>query len=289
MRQIVAFSLQRRALVLLLFVVFIATGVVGFMRLNIEAYPDPVPPQVVIITQNTGQSAEEIERYVTIPIEVAMAGLPNLNTIRSTSLFGLSDVRVQFTFAYTYEQALQQVLNRLAVLQGLPEGVSPTISPLSPIGEIMRYRLVGPPGFSADELKTLQDWVLDRRFKRVPGVVDVTSFGGRSKAYNVVIDLPRMNAFGLDLPRVIQSVRLGNVSQGVSLVDVNLHLAAGHGFKQIVGHLLRAFARDDVAEQGLTCEVNRTFRAQDAGGHWRGCTRSVTKPGHQTKRCDAIQ
>ena len=204
MRQIVAFSLQRRALVLLLFVVFIATGVVGFMRLNIEAYPDPVPPQVVIITQNTGQSAEEIERYVTIPIEVAMAGLPNLNTIRSTSLFGLSDVRVQFTFAYNYEQALQQVLNRLAVLQGLPEGVSPTISPLSPIGEIMRYRLVGPPGFSADELKTLQDWVLDRRFKRVPGVVDVTSFGGRSKAYNVVIDLPRMNAFGLDLPRVIQ-------------------------------------------------------------------------------------
>jgi len=229
MRQIVAFSLQRRALVLLLFVVFIATGVVGFMRLNIEAYPDPVPPQVVIITQNTGQSAEEIERYVTIPIEVAMAGLPNLNTIRSTSLFGLSDVRVQFTFAYNYEQALQQVLNRLAVLQGLPEGVSPTISPLSPIGEIMRYRLVGPPGFSADELKTLQDWVLDRRFKRVPGVVDVTSFGGRSKAYNVVIDLPRMNAFGLDLPGVIQSVRSGNVTVGAGTINIGPQSAVVQG------------------------------------------------------------
>lgn len=107
MRQIVAFSLQQRALVILLFVAFVAAGAYGFNKLNIEAYPDPVPPQVVIITQAPGQSAEEIERYVTIPVELAMAGLPNLNSVRSTSLFGLSDVRVQFTFAYTYDQALQ--------------------------------------------------------------------------------------------------------------------------------------------------------------------------------------
>src|ERR687889_761890 len=115
MRQIVAFSLQRRPLVILLFFTF-----------------------VVIVTQNPGQSAEEIERYVSIPVEVAMAGLPNLTSVRSTSLFGLSDVRVQFNFNYTYDQALQQVLNRLSQLQGLPDGVQPTISPLSPIGEIMR-------------------------------------------------------------------------------------------------------------------------------------------------------
>lgn len=229
MRQIVAFSLQRRALVLLLFAVFVITGVVGFLRLNIEAYPDPVPPQVVIISQHPGQSAEEVERYVTIPVEVAMAGLPNLNTIRSTSLFGLSDVRVQFTFAYTYEQALQQVLNRLAVLSGLPEGVSPTISPLSPIGEIMRYRLVGPPGFSVDDLKTLQDWVLDRRFKRVPGVVDVTSFGGRTKAYNVIVDLPRLNAFGLSLPQVIQAVRAGNLTVGAGTINIGPQAAVVQG------------------------------------------------------------
>ena len=122
MRQIVAFSLQRRPLVILLFFTFIVIGLVGFTKLNIEAYPDPVPPQVVIITQNPGQSAEEIERYVSIPVEVAMAGLPNLTSVRSTSLFGLSDVRVQFNFNYTYDQALQQVLNRLGQLQGLPEG-----------------------------------------------------------------------------------------------------------------------------------------------------------------------
>ncbi len=229
MRQIVAFSLQQRALVILLFVVFVAAGAFGFAKLNIEAYPDPVPPQVVIITQNAGQSAEEIERYVTIPVELAMAGLPNLNSVRSTSLFGLSDVRVQFTFAYTYEQALQQVLNRLAVLRDLPDGANPTISPLSPIGEIMRYRIVGPPGFSVDDLKTLQEWVLERRFKRVPGVVDVTSFGGRSKSYQVVVDLPRMNAHGLSLPEVIGAVRAGNVTVGAGTIRIGPQAAVVQG------------------------------------------------------------
>ena len=229
MRQIVAVSLQQRALVILLFIAFVAVGAYGFLKLNIEAYPDPVPPQVVIITQNPGQSAEEIERYVSIPIELAMAGLPNLNSVRSTSLFGLSDVRVQFTFAYTYEQALQQVLNRLAVLRELPDGANPTISPLSPIGEIMRYRVVGPPGFSPDDLKVLQEWVLERRFKRVPGVVDVTSFGGRSKSYSVTIDLPRLNAFGLQLPAVIQAVRSGNATVGAGVIQIGPQAAVVQG------------------------------------------------------------
>jgi cobalt-zinc-cadmium resistance protein CzcA len=229
MRQIVAFSLQRRPLVILLFFVFIVVGVVGFMRLNIEAYPDPVPPQVVIITQNPGQSAEEIERYVTIPIEVAMAGLPNLTSVRSTSLFGLSDVRVQFNFNYTYDQALQQVLNRLGQLSGLPEGTDPEISPLSPIGEIMRYRLVGPPGYSLADLKTLQDWVLDRRFKRVPGVIDVTSFGGLTKSYNVVVDLRRMAAYGLTLPQVVEAVRSGNATVGAGTIRIGPQAAVVQG------------------------------------------------------------
>jgi heavy metal efflux system protein len=229
MRQIVAFSLQRRPLVILVFFAFVALGLVGFTRLNIEAYPDPVPPQVVVVTQNPGQGAEEIERYVTIPIEVAMAGLPNLTSVRSTSLFGLSDVRVQFNFSYTYDQALQQVLNRLGQLQGLPEGVEPAISPLSPIGEIMRYRLVGPPGYSIADLKTLQDWVLDRRFKRVPGVVDVTSFGGLSKSYNVVVDLRRMAAHGLTLPRVIEAVRAGNATVGAGTIRIGPQAAVVQG------------------------------------------------------------
>ncbi|SDB11856.1 efflux RND transporter permease subunit [Belnapia rosea] len=235
MRQIVAFSLQRRPLVILLFFTFIVIGLIGFTRLNIEAYPDPVPPQVVIITQNAGQSAEEIERYVSIPVEVAMAGLPNLTSVRSTSLFGLSDVRVQFNFNYTYDQALQQVLNRLGQLNGLPEGVQPQISPLSPIGEIMRYRLVGPPGYSLADLKTLQEWVLDRRFKRVPGVVDVTSFGGLTKSYNVVVDLRRMAALGLSLPQVIQAVRAGNATVGAGTIRIGPQAAVVQGIGLIRG------------------------------------------------------
>ena len=229
MRQIVAFSLQRRHLVILLFFVFIGVGAFGFTRLNIEAYPDPVPPQVVIITQNAGQSAEEIERYVTIPVEVAMAGLPNLTSVRSTSLFGLSDVRVQFNFNFNYEQALQQVLNRLATLSGLPEGAQPQISPLSPIGEIMRYRLVGPPGYSLADLRTIQEWILDRRFRRVPGVVDVTSFGGLTKAYNIVVDLERINAYGLALPDVIRAVRSGNATVGAGTINLGPQSAVVQG------------------------------------------------------------
>ena len=235
MRQIVAFALQRKPLVILFYFAFVGFGLWSFTRLNIEAYPDPVPPQVVILTQNPGQSAEEIERYVTIPVEVAMAGVPNLTSVRSTSLFGLSDVRVQFNFNYTYDQALQQVLNRLGQLHTLPEGVEPAISPLSPIGEIMRYRLVGPPGYSLADLKTLQDWVLDRRFKRVPGVVDVTSFGGLSKSYNVVVDLPRMAAHGLSLPQVIAAVRAGNATVGAGTIRIGAQSAVVQGIGLIRG------------------------------------------------------
>ena len=130
-------------------------GVISFMRLNIEAYPDPVPPLVDIVTQSSGQSAEEIERYITIPIEVQMAGIPHVTAIRTISLFGLSDVKVQFTYDFTYEEAEQRVINRLAQLPPLPNGAQPQISPTSPIGEIYRYRVVGPPGYSVTDLKTI--------------------------------------------------------------------------------------------------------------------------------------
>jgi cobalt-zinc-cadmium resistance protein CzcA len=207
-------------MVLLFFVLFLVVGALGFRQLNIEAYPDPVPPTVVVITQNPGQSAAEVERNITIPIEVAMSGLPNLTTVRSTSLFGLSDVRIQFNFNYTYEEAVQQVLNRLGQMSGLPAGAQPGISPASPIGEIMRYRLVGPPGYPLEDLKTLQEWVLDRRFKRVPGVIDVTSFGGTTKTYSVQVDLGRLAAYGLLLSTVVDAIRNGSVNVGAGLLSL---------------------------------------------------------------------
>src|SRR5579884_3474390 len=165
MRSVLEFSLRQRVLMVVLLLATLGLGLAAFFRLNIEAYPDPVPPMVDVITQSSGLSAEEVERYITIPIETQVAGLPNLSVVRTISLYGLSDVKLQFTFAYTYEEALQQVLNRLAQVSGLPDGVQPQISPASPIGEIYRYRLSGPPGYSVLDLKTLQDWVLQRRFR----------------------------------------------------------------------------------------------------------------------------
>src|SRR5690242_4415563 len=171
MDRLVAIAVERRYLMVGLFLAVIFGGLVAFQQLNIEAYPDPTPPMVDVITQSSGLSAEEMERYITIPIEAATSNLKNINTMRSVSLYGLSDVKLQFTFDYTYEEALQQVLNRLAQLPPLPNGAQPQISPISPIGEIYRYRLAGPPGFSVLDLKTLQDWVLQRRFRAVPGVI----------------------------------------------------------------------------------------------------------------------
>src|ERR1700760_340921 len=148
MNGVIAFSLKHRVLMLVLFVMVFAGGIIAFRQLNIEAYPDPTPPMVDVVTQSPGLSAEEIERYITIPIETQTAAIKNLSVIRTISLYGLSDVKLQFTFDYPYDEALQQVLNRLASLPPLLNNAQPQISPLSPIGEIYRYRLVGPPGLS---------------------------------------------------------------------------------------------------------------------------------------------
>src|ERR1700720_3762736 len=155
MDAIVGFALRQRVLVLFVFLASLAAGAVAFTKLNIEAYPDPVPPLVDIITQNPGQSAEEIERYITIPIEIGVATAPYLSAMRSISLFGLSDLKLQFTYDLTYEEAEQKVLNRLSQLPTLQNQAQPTISPWSPTGEIFRYRLVGPPNYSVMDLKTL--------------------------------------------------------------------------------------------------------------------------------------
>jgi cobalt-zinc-cadmium resistance protein CzcA len=217
---VVSFALRQRVLVVILLVLALGGGVASFMALNIEAYPDPVPPLVDIVTQNGGQSAEEIERYITIPIEVQMAGIPNVNAIRSISLFGLSDVKIQFTYDFTYQQAEQWVINRLSQLSGLPNGVQPSISPTSPIGEIFRYRVVGPANYSVADLKTIEDWILERRFKAVPGVIDVTGWGGKTKTYEVTIDQRRLVDYGLSIPQVLQA--LGNADINVGGQTVNI-------------------------------------------------------------------
>ncbi|MCK1745704.1 efflux RND transporter permease subunit [Bradyrhizobium sp. 139] len=229
MDRLVALAVNRRFLMVGMFVAVLIGGLIAFNQLNIEAYPDPTPPMVDIVTQSPGLSAEEIERYITIPIETQVAGLKNLTTIRTISLYGLSDVKLQFSFAYTYDEALQQVLNRLAQLAPLPGNVQPQISPLSPIGEIFRYRLVGPPNYSVLDLKTIQDWILQRRFRAVPGVIDVTGWGGRSKTYELQVDFNKLVANGLTLPQLLQAIGNSNVNVGGNTVNIGQQSAVVRG------------------------------------------------------------
>jgi heavy metal efflux system protein len=229
MDRLVAFAVRRRFLMVGLFAVVIIGGLIAFQQLNIEAYPDPTPPMVDIVTQSPGLSAEEIERYITIPLETQVAGIKNLKVIRTISLYGLSDVKLQFSFDYTYDQALQQVLNRLSQLPPLLNNAQPQISPLSPIGEIYRYRLVGPPNYSVLDLKTLQDWVLQRRFKVVPGVIDVTGWGGKTKTYEVQVDFNKLVANGLTLSQLLQAVSNSNINVGGNTVNIGSQSAVVRG------------------------------------------------------------
>src|SRR5467141_667795 len=229
MDRLVAIAVSRRYLMIGLLVVVIIGGVIAFKQLNIEAYPDPTPPMVDIVTQSPGLSSEEIERYITIPIETQVAGIKNLRTIRTISLYGLSDVKLQFSFDYTYDEALQQVLNRLSQLAPLPGAVQPQISPISAIGEIYRYRLVGPPNYSVLNLKTLQDWVLQRRFRAVPGVIDVTGWGGKTKIFELQVDFNKLMAYGLTLPQMLQTLNNSNINVGGNTINFGTQSAVVRG------------------------------------------------------------
>ena len=155
-RAIITWSLHNRLIVLLGTLLLVAMGVNSALNLNVEAYPDPTPPLVEVITQNPGASPEEMERLIGIPIEIALNGMPGLDDLRSTSLAGLNDVKCQFTYGTDYWKARQEVINRINALNNLPQNVTPALSPWSPTGEIVRYVLEGPK-YSLNELKAVQD------------------------------------------------------------------------------------------------------------------------------------
>src|SRR6266513_3427148 len=180
LRSLIALCLARRALVLVALAAFRGLGHGAFTTLNIEAYPDPAPPIIEIIAQNPGQSPEEMERYVTIPIEIAVASTPGLKYIRSNTVYALSFIRLQFEYGRDYYFVRQQTINRLQDAT-LPATVQPVISPAGGISEIMRYQLKGPPEMDLIELKTLQDWVVERKLRTVAGVADVAVLGGKTK------------------------------------------------------------------------------------------------------------
>src|SRR5258708_28365842 len=211
-QRLVAFAIRMPFIVLTTAALIVVGGLYAYRELNIEAYPNPVPPMIEVITQPEGWSAEEVERYVTVPLEIGFAGMPALEHIRSQSLFGLSDIKCYFTWAAGYGTARQEVINRMQFVQ-LPSGMQPQLSPWNAIGELFRYRLVGK-GYSLRDLKTAEDWILERQFKQVPGVIDVVSFGGETEQFQVAVDPYRMRGQGIRLDQLVHAIQSANQNVG---------------------------------------------------------------------------
>ena len=242
MNALIALSLKQRVLVFVVMLAVFAGGVVAFMKLNIEAYPDPVPPLVDIIVQSPGQSAEEMERYMTIPVEIQMAGIPNVTAIRTH--LAVRTVRHQGAVQLRLHIRTSRAMGdqpAVAIAAAAERTSTPQISPESPIGEIMRYRVVGPPGYTVTDLKTIEDWMLERRFKAVPGVVDVNGWGGKTKTYEVTIDQDNLLHYGLTVPQVITALNNANVNIGGQTVNFGSQAAVVRGVGLI-------HAMDDIAD-----------------------------------------
>jgi cobalt-zinc-cadmium resistance protein CzcA len=222
-RGLVDFALNNRLMVTALAVLLLIWGAIAFHNLPVEAYPDVANNYVQIITQWPGRAAEEVEQQVTIPVEIVMNGIPHLDHLRSTSLFGLSSLMLIFDDESSNDWNRQKVLERLSQLS-LPDGLQPQIgSDYSPVGQIYWYTLKSTnPNYDLMQLKSLEDWTLEKQFKSVPNVVDVVSFGGTTREYQVYIDPDKLVSYGLNIGQVEQQLANNNVNAGGSFVEVGL-------------------------------------------------------------------
>jgi cobalt-zinc-cadmium resistance protein CzcA len=259
-RALITWSLHNRFIVLLGTVGLIVMGIYSARNLNVEAYPDPTPPLVEVITQNTGASPEEMERLIGIPIETALNGMPGLKYLRSISLAGLNDIKCQFEYGTDYWAARQEVINRLGMISNLPPGITPGLSPWSPIGEIVRYVLEGD-GYSLNHRKAVQDWVLTRAFKTVPGVIDVTGFGGTVKQYQLLLDTQLMRRYDITLQNVSDALSGSNANVGGDILPLG---EQSHNVRAI-GLFGEAVDPLDpsVAEHAYSIEVEKLEDIQD--------------------------
>jgi cobalt-zinc-cadmium resistance protein CzcA len=218
-RKLIEWATRSQAVVLLIVAALIGVGGYAFFNVNVEAYPDPAPAIIEVVAQYPGASAEEVERLVTVPLEIALAGMPGLKYTRSKSMFGLAHLRNQFEYGVDYERAKQDVINRLRNAQ-LPPNVDSQISPASPIGEIYRYTLSNPkdslgrPYYTLNDLKSLQDWTLVREFRRIPRIAGVTSSGGTVKRYEIQPDPDRLKEYGITLDQLQKAISTSNSNVG---------------------------------------------------------------------------
>src|SRR5216683_2945642 len=222
-RALVDFALNNRLLVLAIAILSFVWGIVSFRNLPIEAYPDVANNYVNIITQWPGRAAEEVEQQVTIPIEIVMNGLPHLEHLRSTSLFGLSSVTLIFDDDSENDWNRQKVLERLSQVT-LPPGLQPQMgTDWSPVGQIYFYHVVSKnPNYDVMDLKSLEDWFLQKQFKSVPNVVDVSSLGGITREYQVRVDPDKLVAYGLNIAQLEQQLANNNVNGGGSFIEAGL-------------------------------------------------------------------
>src|SRR5262247_744112 len=217
-RYLLRFALQQRLLFVALGAALVGVGVYVFMNLRIEAYPDISDTQAVVISLYPGHAAEEIEQQVTVPIERALNSVPNVIARRSRTIFGLSVVELTFEYGTNDYFARQVVLEKLRDAQ-LPDGVTPTLGPLStPIGELYRYTLEAH-GRDSRELREIQDWIVEPRLLQVPGVTDITPFGGVIKQYQIDVDPLALSRYNLSIKDIAQAVDSNNQNAGGALLD----------------------------------------------------------------------
>jgi heavy metal efflux system protein len=248
MQGLIRTLLRFRNVVLIIFIASLAAGAFAFFHLDIEAYPDPSPPMVEFITQNPSWSAEEMEQQVTVPMEAGLNGTPKLDQIRSISIFGLSDVKMYFSFDSDYFVDRQEALNRIQQVN-LPNNLQPQLSPESPIGEIYRYQLTGPD-YSLNELKATQDWLLVREMKQVPGIIDVATFGGTTRQYQAEVDPHKLLGMGVTMTQVVNAIQSSNANAGGNYLTVGSQSVNVRGIGLL--HSLTDMNNIVVAERGGT-------------------------------------
>src|SRR6516162_2083823 len=222
-RRLVDFALENRFLVITAAILLFVWGAISFHQLPVEAYPDVANNYVEIITQWPGISAEQIEQQVTIPLEVAMNGIPHVVHLRSFSLFGLSDLKLVFDDEEENAWNRERVLERLSQVT-LPAGVVPQMgADWSPVGQIYFFTLKSTnPSYDVMELKSLEDWVVEKNLKAVPNIVDVASFGGPPREYQVRLDPNKLISYGLSLAQVEQQLTNNNANAGGSFIEAGL-------------------------------------------------------------------
>src|SRR6185437_7158758 len=211
-------ALSQRVVVIGLSLVLLIAGLFAFSELDIEAYPDPVQPMVEVLTLPNGLGAEEVERLVTVPLEFGLSGMLGLQAMRSISLYGLSDIRCYFDWETDYNFDRTQSINQLAFVS-LPQGIVPGISPENPVGEIYRY-VVESPDHDLLKQKEIEDWVLEKQLKTVPGVVDVTGFGGLTKQYHVDVDPQKLSYYQVPLATLASAIANSNTNAGGNYLTV---------------------------------------------------------------------